>query len=138
MSNVVFTEWHPMAVIQMAKRASRRNLEKASQMLIDKIRESMRESKSGRTYYVWGGKHTASAPGESPAVMSQDLYDALEYKIIETGSEIISRIGVDVDNPNAEGYASWLELGTSTMQPRPYLRSTLFQNEAEIRRILNA
>ena len=38
--NVTFTEWNPVAVIQMAKRMSRKNLEKASQLLIDKIKDA--------------------------------------------------------------------------------------------------
>jgi len=132
MARVVFTEWNPMAVINMAKRASRENLEKASQLLINAIREDMLSAKTGRMY----GTHQASAEGESPAVLSGKLFDALEYKIMETNDGLISRIGVNVMEEGSTGYAVYLELGTSKMGARPYLRSTLFKNEANIRRIL--
>ena len=133
---VVFTEWNPLAVIQMAKQLSRRNLEQASQLLIDKIQESMRSGKSGRSY----GFHVASATGETPAVLSNKLINALEYKIIDNGKEMVSRIGVNVDGSMdvaKHEYAILLELGTSKMGERSYLRRTLFQNEDEIRRILS-
>ena len=129
---VVFTEWNPLAVIQMAKQLSRRNLEQASQLLIDKIQESMRSGKSGRSY----GFHVASATGETPAIWKKKLYNALEYKIVEEQGELISRIGVNVEGSD-NGYAMFLELGTSKMGERSYLRRTLFQNENEIRRILS-
>jgi len=134
MARVVFTEWQPMAVINMAKNVSRRNLEKASQLLIDRIKDSMREVKTGNVYNVGWFNNVASAEGETPAIMTGKLYSALEYKISDEGGELISRIGVfDGDN----GYAVYLELGTSKMGERSYLRRTLFQNEDEIRRILS-
>ena len=136
MNNVTFTEWQPMAVLQMAERASIKNLEKASVLLISKIKESMREAKSGRTYSISGAKHTASAEGETPAVLTHQLIDALDFRIIKSGGEVISRIGVNLDQPDSIGYAVYLELGTSKMGERSYLRRTLFQNEDEIRRIL--
>ena len=132
---VVFTEWNPLAVIQMAKQLSRRNLEQASQLLIDKIQESMRSGKSGRSY----GFHVASATGETPAIWKKKLYNALEYKITEEQGEIISRIGVNVEGSDT-GYAVYLELGVPSINlgERSYLRRTLFQNEDEIRRILSS
>ena len=132
MARIVFTEWNPMAVINMAKSVSRRNLEQASQLLIDKIKESMRSAKSGRRY----GFHIASAEGETPAVLTSKLINALEYKISDEGGELVSRIGVNVDSDET-GYAVYLELGTSKMGERSYLRRTLFTNEDEIRRILS-
>ena len=133
MGKVVFTEWNPMAVIMMAKQVSKTNLEQASQMLIDKIKEDMRLPKSGRKY----GFHTASAEGESPAVLSSKLINALEYKIIDEGNSIISQVGFW--DGEGKGYGVLLELGTDNgqMKPRPFLRSTMFQNEDEIRRILS-
>ena len=125
-----------MMVVQMAKQTSRRNLEQASELLIDRIKESMRMSKSGIIYTIKGGSHQASATGETPAVLFGRLYESLEYKISEEGGEIISRIGVNVDG-SEDGYAVYLELGTANMGERSYLRRTLFQNEDEIRRILN-
>ena len=132
MANVTFTEWNPMAVINMAKNVCRANLEQASQLLIEKIKDSMNEAKSGRRY----GFHIASAEGETPAVLTGKLIDALEYVIVEEGGELISRIGVNVTGEE-NGYAVYLELGTSKMGERSYLRRTLFQNEDEIRKILN-
>ena len=146
MSNVRFTEWNPMAVVAMAKRVSRRNLEEASQMLIDKIKEDMRSSKTGRIYNIGGTRHTASAggefpSGESPAVLTAELINSLEYKIVEEGNEIISKIGVNVDG-NEKGYAISLELGWTDKSdkyhpPHAYLRRAVFFNGDEIRRILN-
>ena len=135
---VIFTNWQPMAVVNMAKQASRANLIKASELLIEKIRESMRQGKSGRLYNFHGRKHVASAPGESPAILNGKLIKALEYRITEKNGEIISSIGFwDGDEP--DGYGVLLELGTpkGQMQPRPFLRKTLFDNEEEIRRILS-
>jgi len=134
--SITFTNWNPMAVIQMAKSASRINLEKASQLLISRIKDSMRQGKTGKHYSMGWLSHIASAQGETPAIMLGKLYDALEYRISESGGEIISRIGVNVDGTD-NGYAVYLELGTSKMGERSYLRRTLFQNEDEIRRILS-
>ena len=138
MNTVTFTEWNPLMVIQMAKQASRRNLEESSQLLIDRIKESMRSSKSGREYSVGWMKHKASKTGETPAIMFGELFEALEYKIYDDGNEIISRIGVNVDGTE-DGYAIYLELGVPSINlgERSYLRRTMFQNEDEIRRILS-
>ena len=135
MSNVIWEYWQPEIVIKSIKNNARVQLEKACQMVVDKIKASMLESKSGREYPVGWLKYQASAPGETPAVMFGLLYDNVEYRIEDRGDELVGIIGVNLDDDSI-GYAMYLELGTSKMKPRPYLRTKLEENEDEILKIL--
>ena len=69
---------------------------------------SMTGPKSGRTY----GKHTASAPGEAPAIDTGFLVNSIQSEL--TG-EMSAAVG-----SNAE-YAPVLELGGALIAPRPWL-----------------
>lgn len=76
--------------------------------------------KSGRIYKRRGVVHQASAPGEPPAS--------------DTGT-LVQRSGTEYDHTRLTGavvfrssHALPLELGTETMEPRPYLRPALAMN----------
>lgn len=68
--------------------------------------------RSGRSY----GSHTASAPGEPPAVRSGAFRISWRPTSYAFGASYISRIETGI------GYAGWLENGTpgGQMAPRPH------------------
>jgi hypothetical protein len=82
------------------------------------IKSSMAEPKSGREYKRKGGKtHVASAPGESPAVDSNNLIGTIGPPIFESALE--AKVGTPVE------YAQYLEDGTVNMEPRPVWEKTV-------------
>ena len=136
MSGVVWTSWQPEVVIKAVKANARGKLEKACQFVVDEIKDSMTNIKSGRTYYLAGlGEHIAAADGESPAVRLETLSNNVEYKIEDRDDELVGIIGVNLES-NDIGYAFFLEVGTVKMGAKPYLLSTIHECENEIRNIL--
>ena len=67
--------------------------------------------RSGRAYRLRGRDHRASAPGEPPASITGRLAQSLE--VIDDGDALLVASEVD--------YALYLERGTATMAPRPFL-----------------
>lgn len=84
---------------------------KAAGHIEGELKASMAEPKSGRRY----GKHTASAPGESPAIDSSNLTGSIA--ILQANS-LEAKIGTPVE------YAVYLEEGTSNMAARPLWERT--------------
>lgn len=80
---------------------------RAAEYIEGEVRDSMAQGKSGRHY----GDHIASAPGESPAIDSQNLTNSIQVIIENNG--LMARVGTVVE------YAPWLEDGTSRMAARP-------------------
>jgi hypothetical protein len=88
-------------------------------------------------------RYTASAPGEPPAVKRGKLRQAVTHtKPKQNGGEIVSFVGVD---KKVIPYARRLEFGgasqtkqggTVMIEPRPYMRPTFFEQEAEVVRIM--
>ena len=82
----------------------------------DKMVENMKTSilsgaKSGRQYYKNGARHTASAPGQSPANQTGDLVKSIKV------SKSKNKATVSI----SKNYAVFLEFGTSKMRPRPFI-----------------
>lgn len=69
--------------------------------------------KSGRQYVRRGRVHTASAPGEPPAVDTGDLIGSIDTSFPSPTEAVIS---IPVE------YAEALEFGTSRMAARPFVR----------------
>lgn len=100
------------------------------------VTESKMFSVDGRTRKVWrqlgqGGKNVygafPSAPGEPPRKQTGRLRSSVTYEVLD--GELVARVGTNVK------YAKWLELGTVSMLPRPWLRRALNESGSEIDRI---
>jgi HK97 gp10 family phage protein len=86
--------------------------------------------KTGRIYaskHRKGAKHQASAPGEFPAADSGRLHQSITSVEASTGDNIRFETGGNVD------YATYLELGTSKMAPRPHMVPAYEENVDKVR-----
>ena len=100
-----------------------------------KIKEKLSGNRSGRVYRVPGTKtlYTASAPGEPPASRLGTLRNSIISRFNKNLSDTIeARVGPKPLGPTSAtpgGYPFWLEFGTKTMQPRPFMLP-VFNEEA--------
>ena len=76
-------------------------------------REAKKSMKGG------GRPHKPSAPGEPPHVDIGRLRASVTHEVEETLLGVVGRVGTNVE------YGRYLELGTSKMMPRPWLRPAL-------------
>ena len=91
---------------------------------------------TGRSY--WKGKHGniehhASAPGEPPAVDTGMLRASVTH-VIEGGgfsTQLVGRVGTHLM------YGAYLEFGTSTMRPRPWISVALEINRSKLTEIFS-
>ncbi len=91
------------------------------------VKTSMNTTKHGRTYRRGGKSHTASAPGEAPAI---------DYGLL------INSIGVEREGNDAVIFTSaaagpHLEFGTARMQARPFMRPPMDEHKGEIMMAVN-
>ena len=81
------------------------------------IKNDMRQKKSGRQYQRGQKMHTASAPGESPAVDYGALINSIQSELGDvTSKSATAQVGTNMI------YAVPLEFGTSRMEARPFMR----------------
>lgn len=76
---------------------------------------SLKQAGTGRQY----GRHRASAPGQPPATDTGRLAASVREELGRDSKGLVEVIGTDVR------YARFLELGTRTTAPRPFLRPAL-------------
>lgn len=88
-------------------------IDEVADLLIEQMRESMGEGKSGRIYHLPSGPHQASAPGETPAILTGELSNSPEAHKRGWGAiEVIADAF----------HAAFLEYGTVHMAPRPFMK----------------
>lgn len=101
------------------------------------ILTSMRERKTGETYPVPGTKtvkYQSSAPGEAPAVATTGLINSIKTEIAAGGKT--AKIGL-LDLSSVR-HGVYLEYGTSTIEPRPWLRPAYLNQVGKIKAALKA
>lgn len=97
----------------------------AARSLTDSINN---DGRTGRTYFISGNPHVASAPGEFPANRTGKLKKSMNYLVrgvreVEWGSE--------------SPYSIFLEEGTENMAPRALIRETAESRGAHHALMLN-
>jgi hypothetical protein len=82
-------------------------------------KQLLRTPGHGRTYTHGSVHHTASAPGDPPATDTGQLAASIDQELAVDGRGLVERIGTNLKKGRA------LELGTRTIEPRPFLRPAL-------------
>ena len=101
-------------------------------------RQSIGGKGSGRKYRRGKKWHTASAPGQPPARDTGVLASSVSYEVNRRGFDIQGRVGPDLGRIRMSrqhtepDYGSYLELGTSRMKARPWLKPALIRSQNKI------
>jgi HK97 gp10 family phage protein len=95
-------------------------MERLGNQMVKDIQSSMKPG-TGRLYKsrTGVGMHRASKPYYPPAPDTKELKNSIDHRVWFESSEVILRVGTDVE------YSKYLEIGTSRMLPRPFLRPCL-------------
>jgi hypothetical protein len=109
---------------ESSRAGMRHGLFEMGSLFREKLRADMLKPKSGNVYFIRRGKrgrryrHVASAPGESPAVISGDLRDSVDF-LVHSSSEM------EFGYKNSVDYGKYLEDGTKNIKPRPGLNNII-------------
>jgi len=126
--------WVPKAVQSKVKAHMARNMRDAAMLLKDKIKIKI---SVGQPTVVIGGRLRGLDPSVSPnppKVVTGALKKSIVHTVSKEQGDIVGRVGSD-----SVPYARRLEMGffgVDGEQDRPYLRSSLAENRAEILRKL--
>ena len=77
------------------------------------------EQNAKRSMKDGGTPHVASRPGEPPRIDTKNLHESIMTETEAERTSVETRIGTNVI------YGRYLEMGTSKMKPRPWLRPAL-------------
>ena len=116
------------------------------------LKTQLSGGRSGKTYKVsrTGKLHTASAPGESPAVMSGNLRNSMGFSRPKwqgwmISMEVGSGLGVGADGKESPSYARRMEYGGISfhpwpvrIEPRPYMAPVSLRMDPIIQRMFEA
>jgi len=94
-------------------------------------KESIMSGGTGRTYQKYNPRrqHTASAKGEPPATDTGFLVSNITSSVKQQGTTVVGQIVASAP------YAPYLEFGTSTIDPRPFMQPALERNRPKIKRM---
>jgi len=118
-------------VVAQIESGSRKNAKAAALLAQREIQQQLTGQRTGAEYKVskTGEAHVASAPGESPAVLSGDLRGSISTAPGGSNAPFYY-VGSDKE------YAPWLELGTKHIAPRPFFVKAVERAISEIKRKL--
>ena len=94
-------------------------------------KQSIMKGGTGITYQKSNPRrqHTASAKGEPPASDTGFLVSNITSSVKQQGTTVVGQIVASAP------YAPYLEFGTSTIDPRPFMQPALERNRPKIKRI---
>ncbi len=120
------------ALLQDMDRALDDGLSDGAEVLARHVREQLSQPGSGRLYRSRRGDgsiHQASAPGEPPAPDTEALRDS----VIPVPTDAAGVARVEVAPPGG-----WLEGGTRTIQPRPFMGEAIEHARADVLSVVGA
>jgi HK97 gp10 family phage protein len=122
--------WSADALVADVRRAVFRGIVRGTeQVRADAVRSIMSGGRSGRVYIRRGVTHQASAPGEPPASDTGRLANSIRTEYDAT--RLVGRVVVDAV------HGPFLEYGTQTLAPRPFLRPALARQRGAIQNAVN-
>ena len=121
------------AVVAKVKTVEEVRVRKAASSARNRIVRNLSGSRSGRVYSKpGGGKYTASAPGEYPAVRLGDLKGHIRWKIRKSAWITDAIVGTD------QAHGAILEKKDIGAGGRPWLERSLKEEKSTTRAILGA
>ncbi len=135
------TKWHGDRVFKLATKANVVAMEKAAALVENYVKThfTLQGTGAASKRTKSGKKHRASAPGEPPAIDTGILRASMIHTVQKTALEVIGKVGTDIEHIAAKApagtdvnYGLYLELGTSKMAPRPYLRPALIATKKKV------
>lgn len=123
-------KWDTAAVRERVHKAAFRGLVRATEMVRNEAISLIQNGqKTGRIYRRHGVVHQASAPGEAPASDTGALVNSIvtEYNYAELTGIVRAKLQ----------YGNFLEYGTQTIEPRPFMRPALATVRSAGRKIIS-
>lgn len=127
MADSGITEWNSNKLMDLATTVNVIAMRKAALLVERSVKLSFQRQGSGRIYGK--RKHQASLPGQTPAIDTGHLRASITNLVTTRLLTVNGFVWTDVV------YAPWLELGTTKMQRRPFLRPALKRNKKKINKI---
>ena len=125
MSGYKITEWNADKLLTQATAVNVKAMHRAALIVEVDIKRNFTRQGTGRIY----GRHQASRPGRPPAIDTGMLRASIQNKVIKDVLSVNGYVFSDVK------YAPHLELGTTKMARRPFLRPSLARNRKKINKI---
>jgi len=138
------TKWHGAQVFTLATDANIAAMKRAGYLVERDVKTHFTLQGTGAaSRRTRAGKvHRASKPYQPPAVDTGVLRASIMSDVSIAGLNIIGRVGPDVEHIAAKApvgtdveYGLYLEVGTSKMKPRPFLRPALIRTRRKVNRI---
>ena len=149
-------KWYGNRVFTLATEANVVAMKKAAYLVesyvkthfsgVDVAGEKARRAKGGKAEP--GGISPRSKPGQPPAVQIGTLMSSIMSEVELSGTNVDGRVGPDVEkiakalrkrgakaDIAAVNYGLYLEMGTSKMAPRPFLRPALRRTKRKVVKI---
>lgn len=135
-------KWHGKEVFTEATKANVGAMQKAAQFVERDVKMHFTLMGSGRTYKRGDKIHQAAMPGQPPAIDTGTLRASIMSEVATRAGGVRGRVGPDVQHIAAKApagtdvnYGLYLELGTSRMEPRPFLRPALKRTAKTVKKI---
>lgn len=148
MSNI---NWYGNRVFTLATAANVKAMHKAALLVESDVKKNFTLQGTGMTIKgVWtpgasrkktksDKRHMAAAPWKPPAIDIGILRASIMSEVEVSGLSINGRVGPDIEKIAAKApvgtdvnYGLYLEIGTSKMEPRPYLRPGLRRTRRKV------
>jgi hypothetical protein len=124
-------KWYGNRVFTLATEANVRAMHKAALLVEGDVKKNFTLLGQGRRY----GRHTASRPGEPPAIDTGILRASIMNEVELNGLSVDGRVGPDVEHIAAKApVGTNVEYGCK-MEPRPFLRPALHRTRKKVVKI---
>ena len=135
-------KWHGKKVFTTITKVNVKAMIKSAQLVERYTKKHFTLQGDYRPYKKGKKIHWSSEPGKPPAIDMGILRASIMSEVTESAGQVIGKVGPDgeyiatrVPVGTDVDYGLYLELGTSKMEPRPFLRPALLKNQVKIEKI---